>query len=170
MPKNDQTVVFVRLAEELRSEVENLEKTVFDAGELLGSTDSDSSDTKTIYASGAILHTFYTGIEKFFVRLAPQLNGGLPSGPGWHRQLLAIMTRELPGVRPAVLSQQVAKELDPYLAFRHRFRNLYAFDLEWSKLRGLIAKLPSVWNATKRDLETFIAFVETLSKAVSDER
>lgn len=46
MPKNDQTVVFVRLAEELRSEVENLEKTVFDAGELLGSTDSDSQRRK----------------------------------------------------------------------------------------------------------------------------
>lgn len=45
------------------------------------------------------------------------------------------------------------------LRFRHLFRNLYGFEIEWPRLRALLEKLPSTWSAVEEDLESFEAFL-----------
>jgi hypothetical protein len=52
--------------------------------------------------------------------------------------------------------------LDPFLRFRHRFRTLYAFDLEAEPLRELLSRLPAAHTAVRQDVERFLAFLDRL--------
>ncbi|MFQ5596128.1 MAG: hypothetical protein ACE5HA_18455 [Anaerolineae bacterium] len=77
------------------------------------------------------LHSFYNGLERIFETIARQLDPAFPSGEWWHRDLLERMGQEIPGMRPAVLSADSIEKLDEFLAFRHRVRNIYTFNLEY---------------------------------------
>jgi len=72
----------------------------------------------------SVLHDFYTGIERMLERIAIELEGELPAGHDRHARLLDRMTAEIESVRPAVLSEETAQALRPYLRFRHLFRNV----------------------------------------------
>jgi hypothetical protein len=74
------------------------------------------------------------------------------------------MTITIPGIRPGVLSEDAARRLEPYLAFRHRFRNLYLFDLEIDPIRRLLRDLPAVWSTTRTDLVSFSDFLLRLAE------
>lgn len=78
------------------------------------------------------LHGFYSGIERIFERLAETLDGSLPKGENWHQALLAQMSKEVPGIRPAVISRQGFKRLDEYHGFCLVVRNGYTFLLIFS--------------------------------------
>jgi hypothetical protein len=39
-------------------------------------------------ALAAVLHSFYTGVENIFKRLAVEVDGQPPQGEAWHRDLL----------------------------------------------------------------------------------
>jgi len=56
--------------------------------------------------------------------------------------LLDHMLLDVPGVRPPVLSEQTVRQLERFLAFRHRFRNLYLFDLD----PDLLARCSDRWR------------------------
>ncbi|MBI3183705.1 MAG: hypothetical protein HYZ28_16325 [Myxococcales bacterium] len=113
---------------------------------------------------GDIVHDFYTGAERIFEKIAPELNGGVPAGHAWHRELLENMTLDLPSVRPPVLGRATAAALEEFLRFRHRFRNLYGFELEWRKLKPLVEAMPGVWALVRSDLERFLAFLDAAAK------
>ena len=56
----------------------------------------------------ALLHSFYTGIENIFKRVAVELDGGLVHGDSWHRELLLQTTSPIPpSTRPAANSQKI---------------------------------------------------------------
>ena len=55
------------------------------------------------------------------------------------------MTLDIPSVRPAVLATGSAAHLERFLSFRHRFRNLYVFDLDGAQLRPLLETVPPAW-------------------------
>jgi hypothetical protein len=67
-----------------------------------------------ISALGAVLHSFYNGIENIFKRIALELDGEVPDSGTWHRDLLDAMARATPR-RPAVISQPLRDRLKPYL-------------------------------------------------------
>jgi predicted nucleotidyltransferase len=90
-----------------------------------------------LQAIASYLHQFYTGIESIFERIALQLDGGLPRGAMWHLDLLNQMAEARPGLRPAVIDEQLWSRLKLYLDFRHFFRHAYGFELRWVKLRTL---------------------------------
>ena len=77
-------------------------------------------------------------------------------------------TIEIETVRPRVLSQDTAKALDAFLAFRHRFRNLYVFDLEREPMAELLRRGSSTWQRVDTDLEAFIGrlrgFIQALER------
>ena len=62
-----------------------------------------SEDPVRTMALAALLHSYYTGIENVFRRIAAPCDGGLPSGPSWHRQPLDSMAMRTPE-GPAVIS------------------------------------------------------------------
>lgn len=153
----------LRLAEDLHTEIGAVAQTVVDGNSVLAKTGAGVPDRLTVYAAAAILHSFYTGIEKVLLHVAPALNGGAPQQRAWHRLLLEQMSRPLPGVRPAVLSEDAARALDGYLGFRHRFRNVYGFDLDWAKIRALLEHLDETWALVGKDLGAFEGFVRDLA-------
>lgn len=111
------------------------------------------------------LHGFYNGIERILEGIARELDGGLPEGPNWHRELLSQMTLDMAGLRPAVLRRETAGRLDEYLRFRHVVRNLYTWSFDASKLGGLITVLPGVLADLEADLAVFGKFLEAAGSA-----
>jgi hypothetical protein len=82
----------------------------------------------------------------------------------WHRDLLYQISRELSGVRPAVLTGAHAAALDDVRRFRHLVRNLYATHLDPQRMSPLLAALPSLWQEVRSDLLAFAAFLEDLAQ------
>ena len=93
------------------------------------------------------LHNLYTGFERIFQLVARELNGKIPNGLDWHRQLLNQIALDLPGIRPAVVSQANLVYLREMLAFRHVVRYAYGFELIPSKVRGLAGLCGFLGNA-----------------------
>ncbi|MEZ4266212.1 MAG: hypothetical protein R3F39_07520 [Myxococcota bacterium] len=114
----------------------------------------------TVYGAAALLESYYTGAEKTLKRIAATL-GGMPSGENWHRALLASMALAIDGLRPAVLSAPAIAALDPFLAFRHRFRNLYVFELERAPMLTLLERGPATHDVFSADIHAFIARLKT---------
>ena len=142
-----------RLAAEIEHELDRLEQL---RAELATAPRGD--DTFTLRARGSMLHDFYSGIERVFVRIAEELNGGVPQGEQWHRQIVTDMSLEIPGVRPAVIDPDLARDLGDYLRFRHVFRNVYGSLLQAERMRPLEEKLPDVLTAFLTQIRTFLAW------------
>lgn len=107
-------------------------------------------------AKGSILHDFYNVCERIFEHIAHQINGGTTSGREWHKRLLYQMTIGIKGIRPPVISKEMAAELDEYLAFRHLFRNIYGFELESERLGRLAEKFKTTAVAFQQEIRNFI--------------
>lgn len=111
---------------------------------------------------GGILHDFYSAAERIFRQIATRVDEDLPRGADSHVQLLHRMATAIEGVRPAVLDADTARLLHEYLRFRHLFRNVYGFDLEWDRCQELMAQLPSVGATLRERLAIFDQFLRTL--------
>jgi hypothetical protein len=92
---------FARLAASVREERDRLARVVQEAaGALKRPSSSHVPSTLELRGLGDVLHDFYTGAERIFAKIAPELNSGVPAGLSWHHELLDNMTLELPGIRP----------------------------------------------------------------------
>lgn len=104
---------------------------------------------------GSALHDIYTAVENIFETIAERLDGSLPVRAEWHKELLEQMLLEIPGVRIAVLKSGTVKRLHELRGFRHRFRNVYGYLLDFDKLKELLVLLPVVLRELKTDLNRF---------------
>ena len=111
-------VLVRRLAAEIDAELASL-----DALEQEFANRPRQDDTYSLRACGSILHDFYNCVERILVRVAHEINGGVPQAGQWHQQLIEDMRLDIPEVRPAVIDPELAKTLGEYLRFRHVFRN-----------------------------------------------
>lgn len=66
--------------------------------------------------------------------------GGFRKSEAWHSELLEAMERGDGLARP-LLSSELAGTLKMYLQFRHRFRILYGFELDWDRMRPLAIRM-----------------------------
>ena len=110
------------------------------------------------------LHGFYAGLERLFELIARHVDGVLPGGETWHRDLLRRMAQDIAGVRPAVLSQDSVLALDEFRRFRHLVRNVYTMSLAPEKMAGLMATLPTLWLTLRAELWAFADFLEVLGE------
>ena len=152
------------LAAEVRAEQKRIARTVVELDAAIAAVSRPESTRLQTYGAAALLETFYSGVERALTRIAGA-TGSMPEGAAWHRQLLDDATLELPQIRPPVISEPTARMLEPYLAFRHRFRNLYLFELDARLILPLLADAPTAWAAASADLGTFAAYLD----AVADE-
>jgi len=106
-------------------------------------------------ALAALLHSFFTGIENIFKRVAVELDGEPVRGDSWHRELLLQMTSSR-ARRPPVLSEELHGTLNDYLRFRHVFRNAYSFDLDWQKMSPLVLSLDETFKMLEKALDEFV--------------
>ena len=143
-----------RLAAEIESELAGLDEL---ERELANAPQQD--DSYSLRARGSILHDFYCGVERVFVRIASELNGGVPRAEQWHRELVRNMTLEIPEVRPAVLDPALAEALGAYLRFRHLFRNVYGSVIEAERLHPLEERLPATLAAFRERIRAFLSWM-----------
>jgi hypothetical protein len=106
------------------------------------------------------LHSFYQGVERIFEAIAKSIDRAVPSGDTWHRSLLVQMTEEIPGIRPAVISEETRALLDSYRTFRHLARNLYTFNLEAKKIGSFVENLAHTIEILRKDISVFLDFLK----------
>jgi hypothetical protein len=70
------------------------------------------------------------------------------------------MTKEVPGVRPAVISTETGTRLDEYRRLRRVVGNEYTHRFDPAKLRKLVNSAPELFARTKAELLAFAAFRE----------
>lgn len=121
----------LQIADDLQVEIGAIERICEEAAQCCRELSARAPTSLERRGAGDILHDFYGAAERALERVAVEMNGGAPGGSDSHVQLLQRMARELPGVRPAVLSEPTARQLVEYLRFRHLFRHRYGFELEW---------------------------------------
>ena len=110
-------------------------------------------------AACAMLHSFYTEIEKILKLIAREWDGQVPSSDSWHKDLLNQLS-ETTAKRPAVLSPALVEVLSEFLAFRHLFRGASIVLMRWEKLAPLIANVDQTYDRVRVEIEAFVRFIE----------
>jgi hypothetical protein len=156
---------YLELAERLRGELADLDSSVHKSLKSWAAAKKGTKDQDVYLDSVALnLHGFYSGLEKLFELIARHIDGSSSEGAAWHRDLVSRMADDLPGIRPAVISKEIAKELDQYRRFRHLVRNVYAMNLRPGRISELVDKLPGTWSKLSAELQAFSEFLKQLSE------
>ncbi|PWS38436.1 hypothetical protein DFH01_03905 [Falsiroseomonas bella] len=90
---------------------------------LAGRTGDDRSAHEL--AIGKHLHDAYTAAEKAVERVVEVVDGDIPRGRSFHRDLIRRAAMPIPGGRLAIISADTAAGLEDLLGFRHVFRHVY---------------------------------------------
>jgi hypothetical protein len=124
--------------------------------ELLAKCRAEEPNAIELSALGAFLHSFYTGIENLFRRVAVELDDEMPRGDAWHRRILRQMA-EPASSRPAFISHELEERLTLYLQFRHVFRQAYSFLLQWQKMAPLVLGSEELFEQLRTEITSFSA-------------
>lgn len=76
-------------------------------------------------AIGKHLHDAVSAIEQALERIIADIDGDLPRGRSYHRDLLDRAARPLPDRRPAIIGAESRRDLGLLIGFRHAFRHAY---------------------------------------------
>jgi hypothetical protein len=94
-------------------------------------------------ALGYTLHTLYTTMEYYFLRISKTFENHLPSQT-WHKYLIEAMQLDLPGIRPAFMDSELAGIADELRGFRHVFRSVYENRIDPDRITLLQKKIPRI--------------------------
>ncbi len=119
-------------------------------------------DDYLLRAVASVLLDYYTVAENIFKEVAKVIDGKVPEGQDWHKELLVQMKLNISGIRPPVLSKDTFRQLDEYRRFRHLVRHLYGFNLLPDKVETLLENLPEINKSLKRDLTCFLKKMKDL--------
>lgn len=108
---------------------------------------------------GTMLQSFYGGVENLFKRIALDIDGEFSKSDSWHKNLLDRMAFPFKD-RPAVITGDLRKRLHKYLDFRHVFRAIYSFDLNWNKMRELVLECEETLVLLRNELDVFAIFLK----------
>jgi len=152
-------ILLVRLAKEIESELQGINTLLLEYQQMPQET--------TIYllrAKASIFHDFYTAIERIMMKIAEELNGGLPKSDQWHKDLLFDMSLDLEGIRPPLFPKEFYESLYSYLRFRHLFRNNYGYELKPDLLKPLEYAFPETVKRSIAHIETFCSWLRSQVK------
>ncbi|MEN8265067.1 MAG: hypothetical protein ABFR82_16600 [Nitrospirota bacterium] len=149
------------MKERLLEIISSIEKELQNLQELRSELKKIISETDIIFkrSKGSILHDFYNVCERVFKKISVEMNGGYEDTEKWHKNLLYKMTISLEGLRPQVVSEELAADLDEFLAFRHLFRNIYGFELKGDRIDILAEKFENTAGRFEKEIRLFIEFL-----------
>ncbi len=145
----------------IRVIISEIEKEINNLNLLRDELSKLSKEESSIFkrTAGSILHDFYNCCERIFKNIAIEINGSFEENEKWHKALLFKMTIPIKDIRPAVISEELAAELDEYLSFRHVFRNIYGFELKGNRVDHLVEKFDSVASRFIKEIKKFLEFL-----------
>lgn len=108
------------------------------------------------------LHNFYTGCERIFKLIAKKVDTTLSQDSDWHKRLLNQIALEVPGIRPAVISYEIRKDLEALLYFRH-IVNVDSDKLNPKRLEELIKLAVELHPKFASEIGAFTAFLTEVS-------
>ena len=150
------------MKEELIGLIAEIEKELQNLEELSKELKRMKPEREIIFkrAKGSALHDFYNCCERVFKKVAIELNGGYEETEKWHKSLLYRMTIPIAGLRPRVISDELAAELEEFMAFRHLFRNIYGFELKGGRIDYLVEKFEAVAGSFKKEIGEFLDLIK----------
>lgn len=156
---------YKQLADRIRGELTDLDRMVERAMKSWKIAEKATKDQDIYLDSIALnLHGFYSGLERLFELTAKTVDGTVPKGITWHRDLLHQASKDLEGIRPAIIDPESSSSLDEFRRFRHLVRNVYSINLVPEKLTALMTELPSLWTRLKPELLAFSEFLDELAQ------
>ena len=111
---------------------------------------------EAIDSMGYQLHNLYGAFEQLFEEVARFFENRVDDAR-YHADLIRRMQLEIRGIRPALLSEATARDLDELRRFRHLFRHAYGTDLDAVKIADLAARVGGVRSDFARDFERFLS-------------
>jgi hypothetical protein len=112
-------------------------------------------------AIGYLLHNFYNGCENIFKLIARFFENDIETST-WHRDLLKRMKLEVAGYRPRVIDDPLYILLDDFRAFRHKFRNTYAYELDWEREQLVARRFFKTSSMLKKQIHSFIKSLDKI--------
>lgn len=156
---------YAAVAARIRQELEDLERVVDRAERGMTTARRHTEESDLFLDSVALnMHDFYAGLERLFRQIAATVDGSVPSGPEWHRDLLRQMCTKLPRMRPQVLSAETAQDVDEYLRFRHVVRNVYTFKFDVEQIERLVQGLRPAFDQVRIELLAFADLLDELAQ------
>jgi hypothetical protein len=114
-------------------------------------------------ALGFTLHSAYGVLENYFLRVSKFFENDLP-GDRWHKPLVEKMALEIPGVRPALLTEEPLKRHAlELLRFRHLFRDMYGEDLDPMKTAGVQQAATDLAELFSKSHTSFVDKIRAIS-------
>jgi hypothetical protein len=102
------------------------------------------------------IHAVYTGLESIFQNIAKEIDGYVPSGDSWHKELLVLMANPLKD-RSAVITNETFLALSELRSFRHVIRSDYGAILDLSRVLELSDIASDALTSFTRDWKVFMA-------------
>lgn len=166
-PSPGATVRLARLLHELKTDLSALDAR---ASELSGlsSTESQEPSARTTSIVAAVnIHAWYTALETAFERVARLLDENMPAGSAWHSDLIAQMSVDIPGIRPALIEPGVQLELEEIRKFRHFFRNAYVLEFDPARVRELSAQVTRVHPVLRARFQELCSHIDAVLEALA---
>lgn len=112
-----------------------------------------------------LLHNLYCSVEDIFQEIAKTFENKVEDPAKYHRELLKRMNTDIPGIRPKLLSPESYHALDELRGFRHIFRHAYDYELDPERVDGLKQKVIVNWDHVRKDMHSFMSFLQDTLKA-----
>ncbi len=105
------------------------------------------------------IHNLYNAVEDLLKLVAAHFENQITDAARWHTALLQRMTQEIPGIRPALLSQECYLILNSLRGFRHFFRHAYGVPIDYIQLNINLEKARQLGSHLEQDVNNFLTVV-----------
>lgn len=157
------------LAQELRNDYSYISQSIELWNKAVVRADASRwTDELDLMTVGSCLHTIYNAFEAYFLRIAKFFENSVDQLT-WHRDLIDRMGLDVPGTRPALITDPgLLERLDELRRFRHLFRNLYKTKLHGGKLRIVNDAAEGIDQAFLPLHQVFVQWLEDLATTVNE--
>jgi hypothetical protein len=107
------------------------------------------------------IHNLYCAAEDLLTLIAKAFENRIGSGGEWHRTLLLRMSEPVPGMRPALLTDELFDVMNRLRGFRHFVRHAYVTEIDPAQLQAnlnlalqLATTLPPAVNGFTAQLDS----------------
>ena len=136
-------------------EISQIDELIEKSSVLLQKCILQEPDFIELNAAGAILHSYYNGLENIFLLIRKNIDKTVLSSERWHSELLKSMFTATETRRP-LFEKKLYDQLIDYMGFRHFFRHSYGYHLRWDLIKPLLMNIKENWNTVKNNIETII--------------